>query len=65
MEETGSGLWKALLAGFTPEEQARITTTVEKELREQRAEVVRAAEEEVAGRAPRRRPGRPRKRRRT
>jgi hypothetical protein len=64
VEETERGLWKALLHGFTPEEKASLLGLVENELREQRAEVVRAAQEEVAGERPRRRPGRPRKRRR-
>jgi hypothetical protein len=64
MEEIDSGVWKALLAGFTSEEKERLTQAVQKELREQRAEVVRAAEEKAAGQAPPRRPGRPRKHRR-
>lgn len=62
MEETNGGVWKALLTGFTPEEKESLTKVVQQELREQRAEVLREAAQEATGPAPRRRPGRPRKR---
>jgi hypothetical protein len=65
MEETSGGLWKALLDGLPPDERKLLTEVVERELREQRIERLRATEQGPSAEASRRRPGRPRKLRRT
>jgi hypothetical protein len=60
---TRSGLWNALMQGFTPEERADLERTVDEELRKQLDELSSSeADHPAEGERPRR-PGRPPKRR--
>jgi len=65
MEETSGGLWRALLDGFPPEERESLTQVVQRELREQRTERLRLAEQDSSAEDLPQRPGRPRKLRRS